>query len=190
MVIKSPSLFYLRKENMTAATALIIKIKPDPETKLFPLFPHQQKMIKDIFNHHERLHRRQRQAIYTQIELESLKEIHRIASFYPEYYPKWYFYRDVEDMPRVSVCLLKARHTGHYVARGVALCSHTDFLSAMRGKLIAMKRALKALNGKSGKTFVGGEAEYILGTTRCNFDNHHYLDPILTPFEKMMVDHI
>ena len=54
----------------------------------------------------------------------------------------FYYYRDRESKPRITVCLLKANGA---VARGIAICSLKDNPCKKTGRKIALQRATYAM---------------------------------------------
>jgi hypothetical protein len=58
----------------------------------------------------------------------------------------YYYLRDKNDHPRVSVCLFKAPNNNIY--RGISLCSKLDVVNKKRGREIAKGRAIKAYVNK------------------------------------------
>jgi len=57
---------------------------------------------------------------------------------------KFYYHRDRENKPRVTVCVMES-DVGNPIVQGVALCSWKDNPRKATGRAIARGRALKAL---------------------------------------------
>ena len=55
--------------------------------------------------------------------------------------PKFYYLRDLEGKPRVTVCLLQNNDT---LSRGIAICSEKDHFNKAIGRMIAHGRAKRA----------------------------------------------
>ena len=55
--------------------------------------------------------------------------------------PKFYYLRDRDGKPRVTVCLIKSNET---LARGIAICSEKDHFNKAVGRAIAFGRAQRA----------------------------------------------
>ena len=55
---------------------------------------------------------------------------------------KYYYFRDTQNKPRITVCLLKV---GGQTARGIAICSMLDNPCKTTGRNIAKGRAHKAM---------------------------------------------
>ena len=100
----------------------------------------------------------------------------------------YYYHRDEEAKPLVTVCLLKFQ--GDFVARGVAICSLRDCPSKRTGRTIARGRARKAMINKKSS-----EPTHYMSKafpTLAKADPHitmKYLEkstfnPTLTPLEK------
>lgn len=58
---------------------------------------------------------------------------------------KYYYLRDVENKPIITVCLMKE---GDNIARGMAFCSEKDQPCKAKGRAIAKNRAIHALHSK------------------------------------------
>ena len=71
---------------------------------------------------------------------------------------RYYYYRDENRAPRVTVCLLQ---DGKYVSRGVAICAANDPVCKSKGRAIARGRAAKAMVNKR---------PYFTDSMICRFD--------------------
>ena len=58
---------------------------------------------------------------------------------------KYYYYRNEEKQPLITVCLLKLNNE---IGKGVAICSNKDFPYKKKGRQIAYARAMKAIGTK------------------------------------------
>lgn len=102
--------------------------------------------------------------------------------------PRFYYMRDKENKPRVTVCLIRANGD---IARGIAICSLSDNPHKATGRTIAEDRAFKAWQKRNnfdeisrGKAFMALSAvsadEFML-EPKCAFN------PELTEFEQRIL---
>jgi len=106
----------------------------------------------------------------------------------------YYYIRDYDQRPRISVCILYDEKTG-VSARGVSLCSMLDMPNKQTGRELAEQRALKAFLKK--KSFGEIKSSNSLNVfINCKIDSYemyenfhfkcHY-NPILNSVEKKLI---
>lgn len=101
---------------------------------------------------------------------------------------RWYFYRDNENAPRITVYLIKDLESGN-VARGVSICSSRDIINKKEGRRIAKNRALKALYTKSDSMPIYTHLLYTVDTEAIDFlFNKSTYNPTLTEFENKLLN--
>ena len=100
----------------------------------------------------------------------------------------WFYYlRDGNKQPRVTVCLMK---TNGVITRGVSLCSHLDVLKKNKGKSKAAGRAIKALLKKENALPINRpEAIRVLASVggAMQFQYKSEFSPTLMSFEEKMI---
>jgi hypothetical protein len=110
---------------------------------------------------------------------------------------RFYYLRDPENKPIVTVCLLLDVQDGSYddtiwmkthVARGIAICSNLDAPNKKVGRAIAKGRALKALMNGSHSPMLREELDIIQEQLEdvdlLSIDNYKgETDPKLTKYE-------
>jgi hypothetical protein len=108
----------------------------------------------------------------------------------------YYYLRDHEKKPIVSVCLIK---DGEDVARGVAICSRDDAPRKKYGRTIARKRAEYAMSTKGQKLPIKRIKAMWGVTGMYSYFNVTYLawltnkfkacfSPILTSYEEQLLN--
>ena len=100
----------------------------------------------------------------------------------------FYYHRDRENKPLVTVCLL----TGDMgVARGIAICSPQDNPCKATGRTIAMRRAERAIKGRNGHDdFIARREalQVIDDCTECDlWLNKSDRNPALTEYESKIL---
>jgi len=105
----------------------------------------------------------------------------------------YYYYRDEDDVPKVTVCLLK---DGNEIGKGVAVCSPLDFPNKKEGRKIARGFARKALGMKRSSVHILREEtiEIIEDCVNSNMEEntdfcHSVYQPALTKFENKIVNY-
>lgn len=97
---------------------------------------------------------------------------------------KFYYIRDKENKPRITVCFLKDESTGDF-ARGVAICSKRDNPCKRTGRNIARGRAIWALKNMGSNCLVKRrEATFSYGNPFIM--KAAYLPPLL-PIEERLI---
>ena len=66
----------------------------------------------------------------------------------------YYYFRDMENKPIITVCLLVPDHYLLPICRGVAICSRLDQPNKKVGRSIALGRARKAFLGRTNTCLV------------------------------------
>jgi hypothetical protein len=61
--------------------------------------------------------------------------------------PVYYYVRDDENKPRVTICIIVDTEAERILSRGIALCSFKDCPNKKIGRKIAEGRAWKGING-------------------------------------------
>ena len=101
----------------------------------------------------------------------------------------FYYYRDRESKPRITVCLLKANGA---VARGIAICSLKDNPCKKTGRKIALQRATHAMKTMHNNCEINTEnAQAVFNSTMTSEFLFDYLKssfcPPLTPNEHRII---
>ena len=103
--------------------------------------------------------------------------------------PLFGFYRDSENLPRLTVCYLK---TEEGVAVGLAFCSNGDNPNKHFGKAVAFKRAVRALLGRhtedeQNKISMDTDFDVFLGEYLCPITVKSYMAPVGYTLKQDMV---
>ena len=99
--------------------------------------------------------------------------------------PKYYYLRDGNNRPVVSVCLLA--QSGD-IARGVAICSPLDCPNKKRGRDISFGRAIQAFERGTGGRINREEAAYVCDVVEgANFTFKSHFNPPLFPMEQRIL---
>ena len=101
----------------------------------------------------------------------------------------YYYYRDKDRRPLVTVCLLV---NGDEMARGVAICSPLDIPCKRTGRHIARGRAVKALERFAFWEKVA-RTEAVMVRARVNASLYHFrykseYQPCLSAFEEQLLE--
>ena len=101
----------------------------------------------------------------------------------------FYYMRDGENKPRVTVCLILDESEYRVVARGVAICSFKDQPIKSKGRNMAAGRARSALMNKwENDSITRWEADYVIEDTGWNFFYKSEYEPSLTDYELVLLD--
>ena len=102
---------------------------------------------------------------------------------------KYYYFRDDNNQPRVTVCLLKF---GKDVYKGISICSKKDNVDKQYGRWLAFCQALRARENRPSHSIDRTEALEVLES--CNAVDQvgmlkSYKNPELSSFEEKLLAH-
>jgi len=100
---------------------------------------------------------------------------------------RYYYYRDIERRPIITVCLLK---DGKEISRGISVCSYEDAPCKKTGRKIAFTRAAYAFDHKISTCYIAEPTDIEYLCNRIINTKATYM-PTLTKHEtKLLSDYV